>query len=207
MGCSYGMSIDVCAMLIKMYLRRGTWRRRETCSCDKCAIHVGLCVATYGKQVLELLGPRPFEMNDQYKEYVNTSQQWDDKAKSAGDEAAGNDKTVRLVCLHMRDAVSTHHSGTLQIPLVGGGVLPWRSSSTSFVYDSSHLILSAKISSSSEKDGLVGCRIAPSPAWFAVILMLISSAFGLTVCRRSRKSSRQLLRRLRRLLKFEDFVV
>jgi len=31
--------------------------------------------------VLELLGPRPFEMNDHYKEYVDTSSKWRDQAK------------------------------------------------------------------------------------------------------------------------------
>jgi len=35
--------------------------------------------------VLELLGPRPFEMNDHYKEYVDTSQKWK-KAAQGSDE-------------------------------------------------------------------------------------------------------------------------
>jgi AFG3 family protein len=40
--------------------------------------------------VLELLGPRPFEMNDHYKEYVDTSQKWK-KHKSGGESPPGGE--------------------------------------------------------------------------------------------------------------------
>jgi len=38
--------------------------------------------------VLELLGPRPFEMNDHYKEYVDTSAKWKDKQDQVDAAAA-----------------------------------------------------------------------------------------------------------------------
>jgi hypothetical protein len=49
--------------------------------------------------VLELLGPRPFEMSDNYKEFVDTNHQWASRIKVPTPEALpsleGNTLSVR----------------------------------------------------------------------------------------------------------------
>jgi len=40
-----------------------------------------MCQVLTHTDVLELLGPRPFEMSDNYKEFVDTNHQWASRIK------------------------------------------------------------------------------------------------------------------------------